>query len=72
MIQFRGWAHHFGVCPCGKRGFADKATAKIARKRIDPALRAYRCPDSGWWHLGHLDDRIIQGIVDRREVYGGR
>jgi hypothetical protein len=56
----------------GKRGYATRAAAKVARRRHPdgPRLRIYLC-DCGHLHLGHLPLRIINGSVTRADVYGG-
>ena len=37
-------------CPCGKRGFTSKTTARRAHIRSGSRLRFYLCPDSWTWH----------------------
>lgn len=57
-----------------KQLFSGKRAAKAAAKTLHPGeqLRAYPCDHTGLWHIGHLDDKIIQGKKTRsgRRVKG--
>lgn len=67
------------VCPaCGKRTYPDRKAAKAASKALYPEdhLSPYRCrstkdvrPTPAPWHVGHLDERIMTGELDRRDAY---
>jgi ribosomal protein L32 len=67
------------VCPaCGKKTYPNKKAAKLAAKNLypDDHLSAYRCrstkdvrPTPAPWHVGHLDERIMTGQMDRRDAY---
>lgn len=67
-----------GRCDCGKISYPTKKDAKEARKRFRGkglsvgAMAAYRCPESplNYWHLGHMSQRIKDGVLSRDQVYG--
>lgn len=52
---------------CGKQGFTSRKNAKNASRVIHPGkqLRAYQCPESEWWHLGHLPVMVVAGRMER-------
>lgn len=61
------------TCACGKVGYLCRRDAKhIARQLGHRGLSTYRCPDSGYWHLGHLPKRVIAGEMSRDEIRGGQ
>lgn len=67
------------VCPaCQKKTYPNKKAAKLAAKNLypDDHLSAYQCrstkdvrPTPAPWHIGHLDERIMTGEMDRRAAY---
>lgn len=65
----RNWSRRnpVGRCPaCGKLSYSDKADAKAARRDMrDPALNVYRCPESGYWHIGHVPPVVRRGALPR-------
>lgn len=54
-----------GDCPSGKVQFATRKQARRGAKFRAVRLAAYRCGDCGWWHLGHLPERVRNGEVDK-------
>lgn len=60
----------------GKCRYPSKQDAKAAFRRSrrflrDPGrVRAYRCDECGWVHLGHISERVVRGAVSRAEAYG--
>lgn len=63
-----------GTCPeCGKEGtYPTRKAAKRAarRQRQYGRMPPYRCEsDNGYWHIGHLDPKVIRGTLTRDERY---
>ncbi len=55
-----------GDCPSGKVQFATRKQAKRGRRfRGLTDVRAYRCGDCAFWHLGHVPQRVRNGEVDK-------
>lgn len=59
------------TCPCGKRGYLQRADASRARRghRDRTHLGLYRChhaPEP--WHLGHRPERLTRGEMSRDEI----
>ncbi|MEV6633901.1 hypothetical protein AB0M54_24430 [Actinoplanes sp. NPDC051470] len=54
---------------CGKVSFVSRKDARRgARRAVDGERpRAYRCPTSPYWHLGHLPEDVRRGVIDREE-----
>lgn len=63
-----------GRCSSGKRGFVDRAGAKVAARHIaksgSPGLRPYRCEECGYWHNGHKPEAVVRGEYTADEWYG--
>lgn len=56
-------------CDCGKWGYLSRRTAKAAARTFHPGdhLSAYRCPASGYWHYGHLQNVTRHGHMRRQQ-----
>lgn len=54
-----------GSCPSGKVQFATRKQARRGAKFRAVRLSVYRCERCGWYHLGHLPDRVRNGEVDK-------
>lgn len=65
---------HLGLCPTsGKRSYESRKDANRARRELgERALRAYKCGDCPWWHVGHLPYDVRRGLVTCEDVYGPR
>lgn len=56
-----------GDCPSGKIQYANRKQARAyVRSTHDGALRAYRCPDCEWIHVGHKPQRVLNGEIDKQ------
>lgn len=58
-------------CRCGKVRFASKGAAKRAIRRMRGRVgkvRAYRCSENGWWHIGHPPGALVRGEISRADV----
>jgi hypothetical protein len=62
-----GESAYIATCgPCGKRTFATRKKAQKTAKQIPGrGLHAYKCPTNEGWHLGHLPDAVVRGIVPK-------
>jgi hypothetical protein len=63
---------YVGFCePCGKRLYTSRKLAKqAADRRPAERLREYRCPvQPGFFHIGHLPQRVRTGDVTAAEHY---
>ena len=55
-----------GACRSRKLQFDTRRAARRAARRMhDSALNVYRCPECGWFHIGHLPQRVRNGEVDK-------
>ena len=69
MPRLNAW---HSTCRCGKRSYADRKAAKLARKHTGGSgLSVYRCPLSDSWHIGHTPYLINRGISSRNDFRGG-
>lgn len=61
-----GWCE-----PCEKYLYETRKKAKRAcRLHRDAHMNAYNCPvEPHMFHVGHLADPIIQGLIDRTQLY---
>ena len=58
-----------GRCSCGKIRFLDKASAKLAIRRLegrDGRLHPYKC--GHFWHIGHPPSRLTAGRISRADL----
>lgn len=60
---------------CGKWGYHTRADAKKALRRhrgkgFDRRVRPYKCPDCGFFHLGHMPGVVRAGMATADEFYG--
>ena len=55
---------------CNKITYQTKRDAKrFARHYPAAHLRAYRCPHTPGWHLGHIDPHVANGTLPRQQRY---
>jgi hypothetical protein len=62
-----------GFCdPCNKYLYESRRVAKKAcRLHRDAHMNPYECPiEPQMFHIGHLAEPVIQGLIDRGELYG--
>jgi hypothetical protein len=58
---------------CGVFGYIDRNDAKRRdsnRPDVVGHRREYLCDDCGLWHLGHLPELVVAGVVTADEWYG--
>ena len=70
---YHGNQHGWTCGECGKRSYPSRKAARQAAAALPPQEgsyppRAYRCPDSDEWHIGHLPEAVIKGERSRAEV----
>lgn len=58
---------------CRKLSFASRKEARrqaalLPKESDGYRARAYQCPVSGAWHVGHLPEDVIKGEVSRQKV----
>lgn len=61
-----------GNCPTGKREFHARADAKAAAKshrHVGDHVRPYQCSECGRWHLGHMPQQVLRGVITAKEYY---
>ena len=62
-------------CPTCQKQALDKPNARKQvrlMRATDPRIRKYQCPvhpELGWWHVGHIPERVKKGDVSMQEVY---
>lgn len=63
-----------GNCPTGKWEYASRKQARHARTRYhqDHTLRAYRCDQCGFFHLGHQPQVVRRGTYDKAAWLAGK
>lgn len=55
-----------GNCPSGKVQFATRKQAKVTAKRAnDRTSRVYDCDLCGFFHNGHVPQRVRNGDIDK-------
>ena len=64
-----------GVCPTGKQAYFTRQGARALVRALkaegDKGVRAYRCPQCGYFHAGHMPDVVRRGEKTAGEIYRG-
>lgn len=73
----RGAPLHLCTCDVhGKLSFESRKRARLHARRVHSSgnrLNAYECDATpGLWHLGHLPNVVVKGVVDRAEISNRR
>jgi hypothetical protein len=59
---------------CGKVTWVDRSAAKEEARRLrglGDRVRPYRCPRCALFHVGHLPQATIAGLLTAHQVYSG-